>query len=91
MTWTQRRRQEHTGQDCGGLVQHRAGNIRVGGVVFDSLPVEQRARHVGLVFQDPSRQLFGRTVIDEAAFGPRALGKSASEAPAKRARRRRKR
>jgi len=36
--------------------------------------VERRAPHVGLVFQDPSAQLFARTVHEEVMFGPRALG-----------------
>jgi energy-coupling factor transport system ATP-binding protein len=59
-----------------GLVPTHAGTMRVAGAVLDGLPVELRARLVGLVFQDPSRQLFARRVIDEAAFGPRALGES---------------
>lgn len=57
-----------------GLVPARAGRVRVSGTVLDAMPTEQRARWVGLVFQDPSRQLFARRVIDEAAFGPRAMG-----------------
>lgn len=57
-----------------GLVPARRGTIRVAGTLLDGLPVERRARHVGLVFQDPGRQLFSRTVLEEAAFGPRALG-----------------
>ena len=47
---------------------------------LDTLPVHQRARHVGLVFQDPSRQLFARTVLEEVAFGPRVLGASHRQA-----------
>ena len=57
-----------------GLVPLRAGTIHVDGRRIDALPVHERARHVGLVFQDPSRQLFARTVLEEVAFGPRALG-----------------
>lgn len=56
-----------------GLVPLRAGSIHVDGRRIDALPVHERARHVGLVFQDPSRQLFARTVLEEVAFGPRAL------------------
>ena len=59
-----------------GLVPLRAGTIHVGGRRIDTLPVHERARHVGLVFQDPSRQLFARSVLEEVAFGPRALGMS---------------
>jgi energy-coupling factor transporter ATP-binding protein EcfA2 len=59
-----------------GLVPLRSGTITVDGHRIDALPVHQRARHVGLVFQDPSRQLFSRTVLEEVAFGPRVLGAS---------------
>ena len=57
-----------------GLVPLRGGSVHVGGRRIDALPVHERARHVGLVFQDPSRQLFARSVLEEVAFGPRALG-----------------
>lgn len=57
-----------------GLVPLRAGSIHVDGRRIDTLPVHERARHVGLVFQDPSRQLFARSVLEEVAFGPRVLG-----------------
>jgi len=57
-----------------GLVPARAGRIGVGGTELTELPVHERARVVGLVFQDPRRQLFSRTVLEEAMFGPRTLG-----------------
>jgi len=57
-----------------GLVPARAGNIGVGTHDLTSLPAHERARYVGLVFQDPRSQLFSRTVIEEATFGPRTLG-----------------
>src|SRR5262249_43465476 len=38
-----------------------------------------RAR-VGLLFQDPDDQLFCPTVVEDVAFGPRNLGRSAAEA-----------
>jgi energy-coupling factor transport system ATP-binding protein len=63
-----------------GLVPLRGGTIAVGAQRLDSLPVHRRARHVGLVFQDPSRQLFARTVLEEVTFGPRALGASSRDA-----------
>ncbi len=65
-----------------GLVPQRAGAIRVAGTSLETMLPEQRARFVGLVFQDPSRQLFSRTVIDEVMFGPRALGMRAVDARA---------
>ncbi len=57
-----------------GLTPIREGSITVGGQHLEGLPAHQRARQVGLVFQDPSRQLFARTVLEEVAFGPRVLG-----------------
>jgi energy-coupling factor transporter ATP-binding protein EcfA2 len=63
-----------------GLVPLRDGTISVNGHRIDGLPVHERARHVGLVFQDPSRQLFSRTVLDEVAFGPHVLGASRRQA-----------
>jgi energy-coupling factor transport system ATP-binding protein len=57
-----------------GLVPTREGEIRVRGQRIDGAPVHERARHAGLVFQDPSRQLFARSVLDEVMFGPRVLG-----------------
>lgn len=57
-----------------GLVPARAGSITVNGTDVTALPPERRAPHVGLVFQDPSAQLFEATVRDEVMFGPRALG-----------------
>lgn len=43
---------------------------------LNPIPVHERARLVGLVFQDPRRQLFSRTVLEEAIFGARTLGSS---------------
>jgi len=57
-----------------GLVPAGSGSIIVDGEVLDALPVERRARRVGLVFQNPAAQLFGRTVMEEALFGPKVLG-----------------
>jgi len=63
-----------------GIVPARAGHIGVGATDVTSLPVHERARVVGLVFQDPRRQLFSRTVLEEATFGPRTLGASRASA-----------
>lgn len=63
-----------------GLVEARSGHIRVGETEIAAWPVHERARLVGLVFQDPRRQLFSRTVLEEATFGPRTLGVSRSSA-----------
>jgi energy-coupling factor transporter ATP-binding protein EcfA2 len=63
-----------------GLVEARSGHIRVGETEITALPVHERARVAGLVFQDPRRQLFSRSVLEEATFGPRTLGVSRSAA-----------
>lgn len=63
-----------------GLVEARTGHIGIGGREVTGLPVHERARVVGLVFQDPRRQLFSRTVLEEAEFGPRTLGVTRSVA-----------
>ena len=50
-----------------GLVEARAGTMRVAQTEHHRhCPVHERARLVGLVFQDPRRQLFSRTVLEEA-------------------------
>jgi energy-coupling factor transport system ATP-binding protein len=62
-----------------GLIPHAsqaamAGHVAVGGVSTAEQTVAQMATRVGLVFQNPSTQLFGSTVDEEVAFGPRNLG-----------------
>jgi energy-coupling factor transport system ATP-binding protein len=41
--------------------------------------VQDLARHVGYVFQNPNHQLFARSVREELAFGPRNLGIAEAE------------
>jgi energy-coupling factor transporter ATP-binding protein EcfA2 len=65
-----------------GIVPTQRGRITAGDVPLDPLVIEERARHVGLVFQDPGRQLFSGTVLEEVMFAPRALGQSDSAARA---------
>jgi energy-coupling factor transport system ATP-binding protein len=63
------------------LVRHLNGLLRPtsGRVLFDGEDVARRtvaqlASLVGLVFQDPSRQIFAGSVRAEVEFGPRNLG-----------------
>ncbi len=63
------------------LVRHLNGLLRPsdGRVLHDGTDVAPRsvaslARSVGLVFQDPDRQIFAGTVRAEVEFGPRNLG-----------------
>ncbi len=63
------------------LVRHLIGLLRPTGgrVLHDGADVARRtvaqlARSVGLVFQDPDRQIFAGSVRAEVEFGPRNLG-----------------
>lgn len=57
-----------------GLLRPTSGRVIVDGVDAATQRVAALARKVGLVFQDPSRQIFAATVRAEVAFGPRNLG-----------------
>jgi energy-coupling factor transport system ATP-binding protein len=57
-----------------GLLRPTEGRIVVGGRDASGMSVAQLAREVGLVFQDPDRQIFSGTVRDEVAFGARNVG-----------------
>lgn len=69
----------------GGLIPHShptatmQGSVLVDGRDTRAVPLREVARRVGLVFQNPSTQLFNVTVREEIAFGPRNLGLSAPE------------
>lgn len=62
-----------------GLLRPTSGRVLIEGLDTAREPVRRLASHVGYVFQDPSHQLFARTVADELAFGPRNLGCTAEE------------
>lgn len=68
------------------FVHHLNGLLRgPGSVVIDGLSVTEKnlreiRRRVGLVFQESDHQLFMPTVMEDAAFGPLALGMPESEA-----------
>ena len=57
-----------------GLLRPTSGRVLVGGVDAAGMRVAQLAARVGLVFQDPDRQIFAGSVRDEVAFGPRNIG-----------------
>ncbi len=78
----------HTGSGKSTIIQHANALIRPheGRVlVFDKDTRDEKTdaralrRRVGLVFQQPERQLFERFVGDDVAFGPRNLGLSREE------------
>jgi len=53
--------------------------VTIDGTDAASLTVAQLASRVGLVFQDPDRQIFAGSVRAEVEFGPRNLGRSGAE------------
>lgn len=57
-----------------GLLRPTEGRVETGGQDAAGFTVAQLARRVGLVFQDPDRQIFAPTVRAEVEFGPRNLG-----------------
>lgn len=73
----------HTGSGKSTLVQHLNGLIKptTGNILLDGVDIHSKqislkeVRHkVGMVFQYPEHQLFGETVYEDVAFGPRNLG-----------------
>ena len=59
-----------------GLLRPTEGRVLVDGRDASALTVAQLASRVGLVFQDPDRQVFAGSVRAEVEFGPRNLGRS---------------
>ena len=62
-----------------GLLRPTEGRVTVDGADAARLTVAQLASRVGLVFQDPDRQVFAPSVRSEVEFGPRNLGRSGPE------------
>lgn len=62
-----------------GLLRPTSGRVLVDGADAATLTVAQLARTVGLVFQDPDRQIFAPSVRDEVEFGPRNVGLAGAE------------
>jgi energy-coupling factor transport system ATP-binding protein len=62
-----------------GLLRPTEGRVLVDGVDAAGRRVAALASSVGLVFQDPDRQIFAGRVRAEVAFGPRNLGRVGAE------------
>jgi energy-coupling factor transport system ATP-binding protein len=62
-----------------GLLRPTEGRVTVDGADAASLTVAQLASRVGLVFQDPDRQIFAGSVRAEVEFGPRNLGRTGGD------------
>jgi energy-coupling factor transport system ATP-binding protein len=56
-----------------GLLRPTSGTVRILGKEVGHRPVGDLAREVGFLFQRPEQQIFGTTVRDEVAYGPRKL------------------
>ncbi|HMK34475.1 MAG TPA: ATP-binding cassette domain-containing protein [Desulfomonilaceae bacterium] len=57
-----------------GLLKPEKGLIKLNGKDISRLSSADLSRSVGLVFQNPSDQLFAATVEEDVAYGPRNLG-----------------
>ena len=62
-----------------GLLRPTEGTVRIDGRDIAGERVARLAATVGLVFQDPDRQIFAGKVRAEVAFGPRNLGLRGAE------------
>lgn len=57
-----------------GLLKATRGDVRINGRPIRRLAPRVLYQQVGVVLQNPRDQLFGATVADDVAFGPRNLG-----------------
>jgi energy-coupling factor transport system ATP-binding protein len=62
-----------------GLLRPTSGRVLLDGADTARMTVAQLAARVGLVFQDPDRQVFAGSVRAEVEFGPRNLGMTGAE------------
>lgn len=65
------------------LLTPQSGHVRLAGIDIGDLRPAELYRRIGLVFQNPADQLFGTSVEQDVAFGPRNLGLSAAEVTAR--------
>lgn len=65
------------------LLQPQRGAVRLGPDDVCGLSPGQLYSRVGMVFQNPADQLFGASVEEDVAFGPRNLGLSEAEVAAR--------
>jgi energy-coupling factor transport system ATP-binding protein len=61
------------------LLKPTSGKIYFNGTDTGPLSIQQMAKNVGYVYQNPNQQLFARSVQEELEFGPRNLGVSEEE------------
>jgi energy-coupling factor transport system ATP-binding protein len=65
-----------------GLLRPTEGRVLHDGEDIAGMRVAALAGRVGIVFQNPDRQIFAGKVRNEVSFGPRILGRNADEAAA---------
>ena len=65
-----------------GLLRPTEGRVLHDGADVVALRTAALAARVGIVFQNPDRQIFAGKVRDEVAFGPRMLGRGKADAAA---------
>jgi cobalt/nickel transport system ATP-binding protein len=67
-------------QHCIGLLQPQSGHIEFAGepLRYDRAGLSALRRRIGLVFQNPDRQLFSASVLEDVSFGPLNLGLDAN-------------
>ena len=69
----ERRRYLHTHDAKGPAHRHGlVGRVAIDGIEISPATIGRIRDRVGIVFQDPDDQLFGLTVEEDVAFGPRA-------------------
>lgn len=61
----------------------RRGQVWVNGLDATKTPAAEISAHLGLVFQEPERQLFNMTIADEVAFGLEGLAMPPDEIAAR--------
>lgn len=62
-----------------GLIRPTAGDIYINNENINSKTIATLSRHVGLIFQNPSHQLFANTVEDEIKFSLKSLNLNKEE------------
>lgn len=62
-----------------GLLRCQRGTVELLGRELKDWPTRELIGKLGLCFQNPSDQLFGATVFEDAAYGPRNLGLGEAE------------
>jgi energy-coupling factor transporter ATP-binding protein EcfA2 len=62
-----------------GLLVPTRGRVLVGEIDTSQVPASRVAGFVGYVFQNPRRQVFASTVLEEVSFGPRNLGRTETQ------------